>query len=145
MAKDAGARLAWRTAWVALLASLPLAIVGWAVSASTVTWLFGDSFAGVPDVLGVLLLGVVPYSFARVLSNYLAGINKVGLNASASAIILVISVTLALQLIPEYGAIGAAWATAISYGLHTFLIGVLFLRVTHGPDFAARDSTTAGQ
>ncbi len=127
MDRGAGAQLAWRSAWVALVISSILALGGWWLSTLSVTTIFGKTFEGVPTLIGILLLGVVPYSFARVLSNYLAGVNAVGVNAVASGVILAVAVTLAFAWIPDYAALGAAWATAVAYGLHTVMITIIFL------------------
>ncbi len=123
-----GSLLAWRAARVALAVSGLVAIVGWIGSELFLTTLFGEDFADVPLLLGVLLLGVVPYSVAKVLGTYLAGTNAVGVNVAASALVLAVTVGIDLLLIPTTGAMGAAWATALSYVLYTCALLAIFLR-----------------
>lgn len=125
-----GSRLALRAAIAAFLVSGILAVVGWVGSQFFLTGLFGEQFAAVPALIGILLLGVVPYSSAKVLANYLAGINAVGVNAIASAGVLGFTIVLDLLLIPTLGATGAALATAASYATHTVILIAIFLRKT---------------
>jgi O-antigen/teichoic acid export membrane protein len=123
-----GAILALRSARIALLISGAAALVGWAASQLLVPVLFGDDFADVPSLIGVLLLGIVPFSVAKVLGNYLAGVNALGANVAAAAGILVVTIILDLLLIPPLGARGAAMATAVSYSLFTLVVFAVFLR-----------------
>jgi len=124
------ARLAWRAARTALLVSAALAVSGWIVSRLFVTAIFGQDFAAVPDLLGILLIGIVPYSVAKVLGNYLAGINAIGIVVAASGSVLALTVVLDLALIPVMGAVGAAWATTISYSTYTAVVIAIFVRST---------------
>jgi O-antigen/teichoic acid export membrane protein len=128
MERSDAALLAWRAARIALLASGILAVVGWVGSQMFLTALFGDEFAEVPSLLGILLLGVVPYSVAKVLGNYLAAINALGVVVVANGAVLVITIALDLMLIPSIGATGAAWASTVSYSLYTLLMFAVFLR-----------------
>jgi O-antigen/teichoic acid export membrane protein len=128
MDRSDAALLAWRAARVALVVSASLAAIGWVGSQLFLTALFGEQFAEVPSLLGILLLGVVPYSVAKVLGNYMAGINALGVTVSASGAVLVITIALDLLLIPSIGAAGAAWATTISYSLYTLLLFAVFVR-----------------
>ena len=130
MDRAAGARLAWRTAWVAFLASLPLAIAGWAISANTVTALFGDSFAGVSDMLWnpvaghrALLLRSSPIPIPG--RDQQGGLERrIERDHPCSCGFL------AFVLIPEYGGSVRRGRRPISYGLHTILVAIAFLRVT---------------
>ncbi len=70
---------------------------------------------------------------AKVLGNYLAGSNAIGINAIATIITLVIAIGLALLLIPGMGAVGAACATAVAYSFQTLLLVALFARRTELP------------
>jgi O-antigen/teichoic acid export membrane protein len=128
MERSDAAWLAWRAARIALLVSGLLAVVGWLGAQKYLAAVFGADFAEVPSLLGILLLGVVPYSVAKVLGNYLAGTNALGIVVGANGAVLVITIVLDLVLIPSIGTAGAAWATAVSYTLYTLLIFALFLR-----------------
>ncbi len=121
------ATLAWRTARIASLVSAAAAAAGLICAHLFLTTLFGTDFAEVPSLLGILLLGIVPYSVSKVLSIYLSGINAVGLNVLLSIGGLAVTVALDLSLIPLYGAHGAAWATAGSYTAYTALTLATFI------------------
>jgi O-antigen/teichoic acid export membrane protein len=75
-------------------------------------------------------LGIVPFSGAKVLGNYLAGVNAVGLNTAVAAAGLALTIPLNLVLVPTWGATGAAWASSMTYLLQTALISFFFLRRT---------------
>jgi O-antigen/teichoic acid export membrane protein len=128
MQRSDGAHLAIRAARTALGVSVLLALVGWVVSEMFVAAIFGAQFAEVPSLIGILLLGIVPYSVAKVLGNYLAGTNALAPTVMANAAVLAITVLLDFLLIPAIGATGAAWATAASCSLYTLLISAVFLR-----------------
>jgi len=122
-----GAVLAWRAAGLAFVISGVLGLLGWTASQLFLTSLFGDEFADVPFLIGILLVGVVPFSMAKVLGNYMSGTNAVGANALSTSAILFVAIGLDLLLIPSMGAVGAAVATAVSYGLHTLLLVAIFV------------------
>jgi len=124
----APAYLAWRGGLAALAIAAMAGTIGWIGSHPVVPWLFGKDFEGVPSLLGWLLLGTVPYSIARVLGNHLAGVGAMSENVAAAAFVMVIAIGLDLLLIPAFGAIGAAWATAIAYSLFAAIVIAVFLR-----------------
>jgi Na+-driven multidrug efflux pump len=118
---------------VALAVAAVCGVAGWIASELLTVSLFGEGVAGVPSLIGILLLGIVPFSVAKVIGNYLAGSNAVALNAVATIPTLIVAVALALLLIPGYGATGAAWATVVAYWLQTLLLIALFARKTAVP------------
>ena len=129
-AAQGAAHTAVRAARVALLVSAVCGVAGWVLSVYLVVPIFGDGFDGAPQLIGILLLGIVPFSIAKVLGNYLAAVNAMKLNLVASALGLGLAIPLNLALVPALGAVGAAWATAASYALITIVLVVLFARHT---------------
>jgi O-antigen/teichoic acid export membrane protein len=125
-----GAAYARRSALLALLVSAGAGLAGWIAAVIAVPSLFGSDFAEVPGLIGILLLGIVPFSVAKVLGNHLAGVNALGVNVAVSVIALAIAVVLDLAWIPSLGAYGAAAATAVSYSVFTLLLVVAFIRRT---------------
>jgi O-antigen/teichoic acid export membrane protein len=123
-----GAALAWRTACISLGVCALAAAVGFGAAQVFLTTLFGKEFGEVPSLLGILLLGIVPYSITKVLANYLSGINQVAANMLVSLACLVITMALDFTLIPRMGARGAAWATAVTYSACSAMMIVLFAR-----------------
>lgn len=124
------AGIAARGASVAVAISAVCGVLGWLLSTSMLTSIFGDGFGQAPSLIGILLLGIVPFSGAKVLGNYLAGVNAVGLNTATAAAGLVLTIPLNLALVPSLGPAGAAWASAITYLAQTMLIAFFFLRRT---------------
>lgn len=110
-----------------ILLALLLGGGGLACAHVLVAPVFGPAFSGVPSLIGILLIGIVPYSAAKVFGNYLAGINALGASVLLSLAGLGVAVLLDLWWIPRYGATGAAWATAVSYPVYTLLLFGLFL------------------
>ena len=120
------AALAWRTARISLLVAPRLQCSADRRSRFSsrlfLTTLFGVGLQRtVPGLLAILLLGIVPYALSKVLSIYLSGIGAVSLNVLLSAAGLAVTIALDLLLIPQWGAHGAAWATALSYTAFTAL------------------------
>jgi O-antigen/teichoic acid export membrane protein len=124
------AALAIRAARFSLLASAVCAGVGWLCSELFLVTLFGGGFSEAPALISILVLGIVPFSVAKVLGTYLAGVNAIALNALSAAITLALTVLLDFTLIPGLGAAGAAWATAASYTMQAALVVGLFLQRT---------------
>jgi len=120
--------LAVRAARFAFLASAACALAGWIGSELFLTVLFGDDFSAAPTLIGILMLGIVPFSVVKVLGNYLAGVNAIALNVMSAGATLAITIALDFLLIPRFGAGGAAWATAASYVIQSALVVGFFLR-----------------
>lgn len=105
--------------------SIGCAIVLTFSSDLVVQTLFGDEFAGASTVLSAHIWAAV-FVFLGVASGrwFIAeGLQILSLyRALAGA---VVNVALNLVLIPEFGAIGAAWATVLSYAMSAFLFDLL--------------------
>jgi O-antigen/teichoic acid export membrane protein len=114
--------LAWRAAGVTFLIAFALAAAGSVAAVLVLPTLLGHDFDQVPLLVGVLSLGVVPYSVAKILGSYLAGRNALGTNLATASLVLALTIALDVLLIPPYGALGAALASAMSYGAYTVLL-----------------------
>jgi O-antigen/teichoic acid export membrane protein len=130
LADEHGAKLAVRSATAAVLTSALIGLAGWAGSVLVLVPIFGPEFSDVPTLIGILLIGVIPFAAAKVLGSYLSAIGAMAWNTLSTVVILGISVSLCFVLIPSGGATGAAVATAITYFIHTAVLGWLFLRRT---------------
>lgn len=91
------------------------------VGRSVVNLLYGVKFDGVHEVLWIHALACLPYLHGELRSSLLVIEGRAGWSARCAAAGLVMNITLNLWLIPEYGAVGAAWATAVSYSLAWFI------------------------
>ena len=117
----AAARYVW-------MMGLPL-IAGFAVlSHNLCAWFFRNEYEGIPILLIIMSVRFIVSGFTEVLSNQLfIAIGKNHYPFIATACAAVINVTLNYFLIPKYGAVGAAIATAVCEVANTavhFLIAV---------------------
>jgi O-antigen/teichoic acid export membrane protein len=76
---------------------------------------YGSAFQGAVVPAQIILLGLMLDGVAGVVSGFLYGIGRPGLNSCAMAAGLVVTLVLDLILIPPYGVTGAAVASAVAY------------------------------
>ncbi len=75
----------------------------------------GDKFRGAADAVAPLALGVVAYATTQITSGGITLTRRTGFLALYAGIAAVVNVGLNVLLIPPFGLIGAAWATAFTY------------------------------
>ena len=78
-------------------------------------FIFGDEFGDVRIVILFLSPGVLLFSASFILSSLFAGTGKYQYNTVASIVGLIVTVLLALVLIPRFGLIGAGMTASLSY------------------------------
>jgi O-antigen/teichoic acid export membrane protein len=76
---------------------------------------YGSAFGAAVTPTRIILLGLVLDGVAGVISGFLYGVGRPGLNSLAMAAGLAATLALDLVLIPRYGATGAAIASAVAY------------------------------
>ena len=76
---------------------------------------YGKQFLSTASLLIILIWSEVPVFFGLVLSNALIAKRLQKYTAYAAVVGAVVNVLLNLLLIPRFGAMGASWATVISY------------------------------
>jgi O-antigen/teichoic acid export membrane protein len=130
MEREEAIRTTSRLAVFALLASVVLGSVGWALSIPLLPRIFSEAYRPSIQLLGVLLLGIVPTSVGKVVGNYLAGTGGMRFSLYSAIVGMVCCLTLDLVLIPRYGALGAAIASSITYNIFTILLLFFFKRST---------------
>lgn len=91
--------------------------------------LFGRQFLPAAPMLAILIWSEIAVFFASVVVNALIASNLQNLLPLPTVVGAAINVALNLVLIPRYSAVGAAWATLISYTF-TWMVFLLFLRTT---------------
>lgn len=91
---------------------------------------FGQEFIPSIQILYLILPGVIILVVFRVLSGQLAGIGKPQYAVYIFAPALLINLLLNYLWIPEHGAVGAAWASNISYAIGTVGYWLIFSNVT---------------
>jgi len=87
--------------------------------------LFGPGFDEAMPVLLVLMIGLIVQAYAGPGEDLLTMLGHERVSAVASALSLVLNIVLNLTLIPFYGVLGAAIATAVSIGLRSLLLAWL--------------------
>ncbi len=93
------------------------AVVLYLVSHWAIVLLYSTAYVATIPLFRILLPGIVFLSAGRILANDIAGRGKPLLNTYVGLTGLVVQIALNLAWIPLFGAIGAAWATTISYGI----------------------------
>lgn len=90
--------------------------------------LYGEKFTAAGPILAVLIWSEVPVFFGVVMSNALVARNLQNYLPLATGVGAAANVALNLYLIPRWGAMGAAWATNISYTLAGIILFLVFPR-----------------
>jgi O-antigen/teichoic acid export membrane protein len=99
---------------VALLSAGGCAVL-WVAAGLAIPAFYGSGFASAVTPARIILLGLALDGVAGVISGFLYGAGRPGLNSLAMAAGLAITVVLDLLLIPGLGATGAAIASAVAY------------------------------
>jgi O-antigen/teichoic acid export membrane protein len=90
---------------------------------------YGPEFASAVRPAQILLLGLAVDGAAGVLTGYLYGVGRPGLNSWAMAAGLAVTVVLDLLLIPTHGATGAAVASSVAYVTSTLTLFYFFWKL----------------
>jgi O-antigen/teichoic acid export membrane protein len=129
-AADAVSR-ALRVCRVAFLLSGAAAVVMFAIAPLLCAGVFGERFRGSIDDLRVLSLGAFGIVAFELLRNALTAQRKPMLGSAAVGVAFVLTVALDVLLIPRYGGLGAAIATAAAYTCGGIAAGLIFARAMH--------------
>jgi O-antigen/teichoic acid export membrane protein len=101
---------------------------GWLIPA-----LYGSRFDHAVTPARIILVGLVLEGVAGVITAYLYGIGRPGLNSSAMGAGLAVTVLLDVLLIPSFGSTGAAVASASSYLVSTLALVGCFAVLERAP------------
>ncbi|MDD2963624.1 MAG: polysaccharide biosynthesis C-terminal domain-containing protein [Bacteroidales bacterium] len=133
-ANEANRELSARRTALLVKGGLALSIVGsvvlWFAVPVLIPLVFGSDFVASVGVVQAIVPGIVVFVVFRLLESHLAGLGKPWLALWALVPSLVINLGLNLWLIPRYGALGAAWATNISYSAATLVYILIYIRHT---------------
>ena len=113
---------------VILIILLSLAVIG--LAPYLIPPVFGQEFIPSVQILNLILPGVIILVVFRVLSGQLAGIGKPQYAVYIFIPALIINLILNYLWIPDYGAMGAAWASDISYAVGTIGYWIIFSKIT---------------
>jgi O-antigen/teichoic acid export membrane protein len=110
-AESRARRLIPRAGLVTVAGAVPLALAaGFVVPA-----IYGDAFRPAIVPAQIILVGLSIEGIAGVITAFLYGRGRPGLNSIATGVGLAMTVVLDLLLIPPFGAVGAAWASTAAY------------------------------
>lgn len=115
--------------WTTLIASGLLA----AIAQPAIQFLFGSEFIDASIAVLILLPGIVVFSAGRVIANDFAARSWVGINMTMALLVLLINTFANLLFIPQFGFLGAALATSLSYLLSVIVRLVLQSRLVGVP------------
>jgi O-antigen/teichoic acid export membrane protein len=131
-ARDGRARAAARVRALlpkAALATVAVALPLWLAAGTAIPSVYGPDFGDAVTPARIILAGLVFEGVAAVITAFLYGAGRPGLNSIAMGVGLVATVALDLALIPPFGATGAAVASATAYTATTLALGSMFVRV----------------
>jgi O-antigen/teichoic acid export membrane protein len=103
-----------------------VAIGTFLVARPVVTLLFGNEYRFSGDLLSLYIWSGIFVNVAMVKASWLNAMNLTRIQFISTLTGAVVNVLLNLVLIKHYGAMGAAWATIVSYAVEGYLILFLF-------------------
>jgi O-antigen/teichoic acid export membrane protein len=118
-------RLIPRAGLLTVGAAVPL----WLAAGFVIPAFYGSAFGAAITPARIILLGLALEGVAGVITAYLYGVGRPGLNSWAMGAGLAATVVLDIVLIPPFGATGAAVASAVAYGTSTLSLIWLFRRL----------------
>ncbi len=110
-AKKTSRSLILRAGAITAVASIPLAVG----ASFVIPILFGQVFTGAVLPARILLIGLAAEGVGGVVTAFLFGRGRPGLNSLAAGAGVLVTLVLDLILIPRYGAVGAAVASSAAY------------------------------
>jgi O-antigen/teichoic acid export membrane protein len=114
----------------------------WVAATVLIPALYGPEFTGAISPAHIILVGLALEGVAAVITAFLYGIGRPGLNSWGMAAGLAVTVVLDVLLIPPFGAIGAATASAVAYATSA-LAFVAFFRWVNRPERASEQRPEA--
>lgn len=91
------------------------------------TFIFGEDFKGIKQILLLLAPGIIIFSYNLTLSHYFSGIGKYSVNTKASLLGLAVVLFPGIWLIKSYGMQGAAVTAVVSYFISTTFLVINYL------------------
>ncbi|MDP1822369.1 MAG: polysaccharide biosynthesis C-terminal domain-containing protein [Archangium sp.] len=127
LARSEAIRTTTRVGALTLVTTAAIAAVGFALAIPLVPRLFTEAFRPSVALLGILLIGVVPMSLAKILGNYFGGTGQLKVNLAAAIVGMVVCLTGDLLTIPRFGATAAAVCTVVAYSVFTAILLIAFV------------------
>ncbi|HEY2041948.1 MAG TPA: polysaccharide biosynthesis C-terminal domain-containing protein [Jatrophihabitans sp.] len=114
-----------RAFWLSVAAAVPLALGAGLILPA----LYGKSFDGAIHPTWILLCGLLGEGVAGLITAYLYGIGRPGLNSLAVGAGVLVTIAGDLALIPHFGVIGASIASAAAYLATTVTLVICFRHI----------------
>jgi O-antigen/teichoic acid export membrane protein len=130
-------RMIPRVGWIPAAAAIPLALS----AAFVIRLLFGREFDGAVVPAAILLLGLSGGGVGAIVTAFLYGQGRPGLNSIAMGAGLAATVVLDLLLIPPFGIVGAAVASCVAYLITTAVLIAFFSSVSRSRGAEASEPT----
>jgi O-antigen/teichoic acid export membrane protein len=92
--------------------------------------LFTNKYADSINPFIILLPGTLFLTISKILANDITGRGKPIVNMYIAILTFILNIVLNIILIPEYGILGAALASSITYSLSTFVLIFIFLKIS---------------
>ncbi len=102
---------------IVFVITLGILIVLLAMPVSVYTFVFGEEFSMVKDIIIALSPGILLFSVSRILGVFFSGTGRAAHFSLGTFLSLALLTVLLYLWVPVYGIIGAAWATSVSYSL----------------------------
>lgn len=127
--------LAGRSMEIASCLGIPLTVGGMILAVPLLNTVFGPDYVEGAAAFRLLLLSIGFIFFSGVTHNLLLAADRLKVEMWIIAVAAVLNVGLNLILIPRYGLVGAAFATALAEGLILFLTMLSISRLGIRPNF----------
>ena len=118
---------------LAFLIILAASIILFFISPWIMPLIYGKAFERSALVVQNILPGILFFVIVRIISSSMAGIGKPWIILFIFIPALILNIILNFLWIPEYGCLGAAWATNVSYISGSIVVLIVFARITKTP------------
>jgi O-antigen/teichoic acid export membrane protein len=105
----------------------------WLVATYLIPALYGSDFRAAIAPAHIILFGLALEGSAAVITAFLYGVGRPGLNSLGMVAGLAVTLLLDVALIPRFGAMGAATASAVAYATSTLALMWFFGRLNQPP------------
>lgn len=136
MAAPKARHMIQRMGWLTLAAAVPLGVA----ASFVIPLLYGEAFRDAVVPTYILIAGLCGSGISGVITAFLYGAGRPGLNSLAFGAGLFVTVVLDLLLIPAFGVIGAAVASSVAYLTTTGVLIRCFLLVARRSEATSRDA-----
>ncbi len=114
---------------ISVLLSLLASVVAFLLAPIFIPLVFGEDFTPSILILRWLLPGIILMVIFRLISGQIAGIGKPEITIYVFIPALVVNILLNLLWVPRHGALGAAWATNVSYIFGSVIYLIAYARI----------------